>query len=36
MDAGELDLSGGGQSGINAGMFLAERTDPDHGHFEFG
>jgi hypothetical protein len=36
MDAGELDLPGGGESGVDAGMFLAEGTDPEHGDFKLG
>ena len=30
IDAGELHLAGGGEFGIDAGVFLAERTDAQH------
>ena len=35
MHAGEVDLSGRGQLGINAGVFLAQGADPEHRDFKF-
>ncbi len=34
MHAGKTDLSRRGQPGINAGVFLAKGTDPEHGNLE--
>ena len=36
MHAGKLDQPGGGQIGVDAGMFLAQGTDPQDGHFKLG
>ena len=34
MDAGEVDLAGGSEFGIDAGMFLAQGADPEHRDFK--
>jgi hypothetical protein len=36
INSGEDDLAGGGEVGINAGVFLPQGTDSDDCDFEFG
>ena len=36
LHAGKFDQAGGGETGVDAGMFLAEGTHPDHRHFKLG
>ena len=34
-NAGELNLPGGGEFGVNAGVILSERADAEDGHADF-
>ena len=36
VNAGEIDETGGGDFGVDAGMFLAERTGAEHSDFDSG